>query len=99
MFKGFNSFKNFSWEGVPFFLRCGKALNERKAEVRIQYKEVSGNIFPEGSLKQDELVFRVQPNEAVYLKLNSKRPGFGFESEVTELELTLQDRYKVYFFR
>ena len=29
---------NERWEGVPFFLRCGKALNERKAEVRIQYK-------------------------------------------------------------
>ena len=85
---------NERWEGVPFFLRCGKALNERKAEVRIQYKDVSGNIFPQGSLKRDELVIKVQPNEAVYMKLNTKRPGFGFESEETELELTLSSRYK-----
>lgn len=34
--------KNERWDGVPFFIRCGKALNERKAEVRIQYKEVAG---------------------------------------------------------
>jgi len=84
---------NERWEGVPFFLRCGKALNERKAEVRIQYKEVSGNIFPSGSLKRDELVFRVQPNEAVYLKLNTKRPGFHFEAEETELDLTFNSRF------
>ena len=29
---------NERWDGVPFILRCGKALNERKAEVRIQYR-------------------------------------------------------------
>ena len=33
------------WDGVPFILKCGKALNERKAEVRIQYKDVPGDIF------------------------------------------------------
>ena len=26
-------------------MKCGKALNERKAEVRIQYKDVPGDIF------------------------------------------------------
>ncbi|CAD5226688.1 unnamed protein product [Bursaphelenchus xylophilus] len=85
---------NERWEGIPFILRCGKALNERKAEVRIQYKDVSGDIFKAGSLKRDELVIRVQPNEAVYLKLNTKKPGFDFEAEETELDLTLHSRYK-----
>lgn len=36
---------NERWDGVPFFLRCGKALNERKAEVRIQFKDIAGDIF------------------------------------------------------
>ena len=36
------------WDGVPFILKCGKALNERKAEVRIQYKDVPGDIFKVG---------------------------------------------------
>merc|ERR1712117_454982 len=30
---------NERWDGVPLILKCGKALNERKAEVRIQYKD------------------------------------------------------------
>lgn len=71
------------------------ALNERKAEVRIQYKNVSGDIFKRGELQRDELVLRVQPNEAVYMKLNTKKPGFEFEAEQTELDLTLSSRYKV----
>lgn len=36
---------NERWEGVPFILKAGKALNSRKAEVRVQFKEVPGDIF------------------------------------------------------
>ncbi|KAI1294762.1 Glucose-6-phosphate 1-dehydrogenase [Halotydeus destructor] len=84
---------NERWEGVPFFLRCGKALNERKAEVRIQYKDVAGDIFA-GQAKRNELVLRVQPGEAVYIKMNTKAPGMSFNLEETELDLTYGNRYK-----
>ncbi|CAN7989364.1 unnamed protein product, partial [Ixodes hexagonus] len=84
---------NERWEGVPFILRCGKALNERKAEVRIQYKEVPGDIFG-GNSKRNELVLRVQPGEAIYVKLMAKKPGMAFDIEETELDLTYGSRYK-----
>jgi len=46
-------------------------------------------------LARDELVIRVQPNEAIYVKLNTKRPGeMGFSIEETELDLTYGERYK-----
>lgn len=85
---------NERWEGVPFFLRCGKALNENKAEVRVQFKAVNGDIYPPGELKRSEFVMRVQPNEAVYLKLMTKKPGMGFGVEESELDLTYNARYK-----
>ncbi|XP_027844290.2 glucose-6-phosphate 1-dehydrogenase isoform X1 [Aphis gossypii] len=84
---------NERWDGVPFILKCGKALNERKAEIRIQYHDVPGDIFG-GVLKRNELVIRVQPDEAVYIKMMTKRPGIGFEMEETELDLTYNSRYK-----
>lgn len=84
---------NERWEGVPFFLRCGKALNERKAEVRIQYRDVPGDIF-NGQLKRNEFVMRVQPGEAVYIKMMTKQPGRSFDLEETELDLTYNKRYK-----
>lgn len=84
---------NERWEGVPFFLRCGKALNERKAEVRVQYRDVPGDIF-NGQLKRNELVMRVQPGEAVYLKMMTKQPGMSFDLEETELDLTYRKRYR-----
>lgn len=84
---------NERWDGVPFILRCGKALNERKAEVRIQYREVPGDIF-HGQTKRNELVIRVQPGEAVYVKMMTKTPGMSFDMEETELDLTYLSRYK-----
>jgi len=85
--------KNERWDGVPFILRCGKALNERKAEVRIQFKDVPGDIFG-GEAVRNELVVRVQPNESVYVKMMTKSPGMSFSLEETELDLTYKSRYK-----
>ncbi|XP_073994627.1 glucose-6-phosphate 1-dehydrogenase Zw isoform X1 [Rhodnius prolixus] len=84
---------NERWEGVPFILRCGKALNDRKAEIRIQYQDIPGDIF-DGKCKRNELVIRVQPGEAVYVKMMTKTPGMTFDMEETELDLTYGSRYK-----
>lgn len=70
------------------------ALNERKAEVRIQYHNVSGDIF-DGKAKRNEMVIRVQPGEALYIKMMTKSPGITFDMEETELDLTYGSRYKV----
>ncbi|CAH8467344.1 unnamed protein product [Schistosoma rodhaini] len=87
--------KSDRWKGVPFILRAGKALNERKAEVRVQFKEPHIHLFgSKEGLPRNELVIRVQPDEAVYIKLNVKSPGMKFQTEETELDLTYAHRYK-----
>lgn len=88
--------KNERWDGVPFILKSGKALNERKAEIRIQFKEVPGDIF-DGECARNELVIRVQPDEAIYLKFLTKRPGMNYSPVETELDLTYKNRYEVKF--
>ena len=83
--------KNERWDGVPFILKAGKALNEQKTEVRIQFKDVTSGIFKE--IPRNELVIRVQPNESVYIKMNSKLPGLSMQTVVTELDLTYRRRF------
>lgn len=85
--------KNDRWDGVPFILKSGKALNERKAEVRIQFKDVPGDIF-DNACARNELVIRVQPDEAVYMKISTKKPGMNFDPVETELDLTYKKRYE-----
>jgi glucose-6-phosphate 1-dehydrogenase len=62
--------------------------------VRIQYKSVSGDIYSDGMCKRNELVIRVQPDEAVYARIMTKRPGMAFDVEETELDLTYNERAK-----
>lgn len=79
------------WEGVPFILKAGKALNEAKVEVRIQFKDVTQGIFKD--IARNELVIRIQPSEAVYLKLNTKTPGLYTRAIPTEMDLTYKRRF------
>ncbi|CEP62619.1 glucose-6-phosphate dehydrogenase LALA0_S05e09670g [Lachancea lanzarotensis] len=85
--------QNERWDGVPIVMRAGKALNEGKVEIRIQFKGVPSGVFNE-QIAHNELVIRVQPDEAIYLKVNSKTPGLSTSSQVTELDLTYARRYK-----
>lgn len=66
-------------------------MNEQKTEIRIQYKDVTQGIFKE--ITRNELVIRVQPGEAVYLKMNSKAPGLAMRTVPTEMDLTYKRRF------
>eukprot|EP01113_Clastostelium_recurvatum_P017311 TRINITY_DN2026_c0_g1_i3.p1 TRINITY_DN2026_c0_g1~~TRINITY_DN2026_c0_g1_i3.p1 ORF type:complete len:509 (+),score=142.79 TRINITY_DN2026_c0_g1_i3:241-1767(+) len=85
--------RNSRWADVPFILRCGKALDDRKAEIRIQFRQPASFLFNDDETPPNELVLRVQPNEAVYLKMNQKRPGLTTEMQQSELDLTYKDRF------
>lgn len=82
---------NERWDGVPIILRAGKALDEGKVEIRIQFKAVAKGMFKE--IQRNELVIRIQPNEAIYLKINSKIPGISTHTSLTDLDLTYSTRY------
>ncbi|PRP78551.1 glucose 6-phosphate-1-dehydrogenase [Planoprotostelium fungivorum] len=81
---------NDRWRGVPFILRTGKMLNERKAEVRVQFKKADNFLL---GAQRNELVFRIQPDEAIYFKVNNRLPGFDKKVHLAELDLTYKKRY------
>ena len=82
---------NERWDGVPIIMKAGKALNEQKMEVRVQFKDVTSGIFKD--IPRNELVMRVQPNESVYIKMNTKLPGLSMQTVTTELDLTYRRRF------
>lgn len=84
--------QNERWAGVPIVMRAGKALNEGKVEIRLQYRQVPSGVFQD--IPNNELVIRIQPQEAVYMKFNSKTPGLSNKARVTDLDLTYSSRYR-----
>nr|AFK42993.1 unknown [Lotus japonicus] len=85
---------NERWEGVPFILKAGKALNSRKADIRVQFKDVPGDIFKCKKQGRNEFVIRLQPSEAMYMKLTVKQPGLEMSTVQSELDLSYRQRYQ-----
>jgi len=85
--------KNRRWDGVPFLLMCGKGLDERVAEIRIQFHEVPANLYTFASVTPNELVIRVQPNESIYFKIMNKVPGYGDRLTESQLDFTYKSKY------
>ncbi|KAK9767151.1 Glucose-6-phosphate 1-dehydrogenase [Basidiobolus ranarum] len=83
--------ENNRWKGVPFVLKSGKALDQLKTEVRIQLRDVQDPMF--ANLSRNELVIRVQPDEAVYMKMMNKKPGLSMDILISELDLTYNRRF------
>ncbi len=62
---------------MPFYLRAGKRLPKRATEIAIAFKEVPGILFSKRKKRGENnvLVIRIQPNEGISLRINSKVPG------------------------
>ena len=44
------------WEGVPFILKAGKALNEAKVDICIQFKDVTQGRVPQAQYEHAQIV-------------------------------------------
>mmetsp|Transcript_201 Transcript_201/g.279 ORF Transcript_201/g.279 Transcript_201/m.279 type:complete len:521 (+) Transcript_201:104-1666(+) len=89
---------NERWDGVPFIIKAGKALNEGKCEIRVQLRDVPGDLFSSqrtgGRQARNEFVVRLQPDPAIYMKMTVKEPGLGMELAQSELELLYLRKYE-----
>jgi glucose-6-phosphate 1-dehydrogenase len=91
---------NWRWAGVPFFLRTGKRLPERRTQIAIQFKPVPHSIF-DGAARDDmvanRLVIDLQPDEDIELLLMNKAPGLtteGMRLQSLPLSLSLLRAYE-----
>lgn len=86
---------NWRWAGVPFYLRTGKRLPERRTQIVIQFKGVPHSIFGESAkndLVANRLVIDLQPDEDIELLLMNKSPGLsqgGMRLQSLPLSLSL----------
>ncbi|MGA1289248.1 MAG: glucose-6-phosphate dehydrogenase, partial [Rubrivivax sp.] len=60
--------QNWRWAGVPFYLRTGKRLPARDAQIVVNFRAVPHPIFP-GSHRANKLVIKLQPEDGLELHL------------------------------
>jgi glucose-6-phosphate 1-dehydrogenase len=71
------------WQGVPFILWTGKRLPKKVSEVMIRFRKPPFNLFDSHASipAPNALVFRLQPEGGVVLRLNAKKPGLTTDNE------------------
>lgn len=69
---------NWRWADVPFYVRSGKRLPKRVTEIAIHFKHAPLQMFNEKDRSQFDsnvLALRIQPDEGISLRFDSKVPG------------------------
>jgi glucose-6-phosphate 1-dehydrogenase len=70
--------RSWRWAGVPFYLRTGKRLAARDAQIVVNFREVPHPIFP-GTRQANKLVIKLQPEDGLELHLLAAKGGGGNE--------------------
>jgi glucose-6-phosphate 1-dehydrogenase len=75
--------QNWRWAGVPFYLRTGKRLAAREAQIVVNFRPVPHPIFP-GAARANKLVIKLQPEDGLELHLLAAKGGLGPGGSGTE---------------
>lgn len=82
--------ENWRWQGVPFYLRSGKAMSCRTSQIVIQFRPPPIMMFNEGSRTQqhdpNKLVIQIQPDEGIQLHFQTKVPDAGMRLNTADLD-------------
>jgi glucose-6-phosphate 1-dehydrogenase len=65
---------NWRWAGVPFYLRAGKRMTKRVTEIALRFHEVPHRLFEHVAVP-NTLALRIQPDEGITLRFETKVPG------------------------
>ncbi len=79
--------QNWRWAGVPFYLRTGKRLAARDAQIVLNFRPVPHPIFP-GASRPNKLVIKLQPEDGLELHLLAAK-GAGNNELLVPVKLDL----------
>lgn len=90
---------NWRWNGVPFYLRAGKALKERVTEISFHFRKVPFALFDKHdqhcNVEQNVLRLRIQPNEGIGLQIATKVPGDAVAVGSVNLDFDYEEAFQL----
>jgi glucose-6-phosphate 1-dehydrogenase len=96
--------ESWRWAGVPFLLRTGKRLARRVTEIAVSFKlpplklfrtvECVGDVCDLAEARPNALVFRIQPDEGIFLAFAAKRPGMGLDLHPVRFEFDYDESFQ-----
>ena len=90
--------ENWRWQGVPFYLRSGKAMSCRTTQIVVQFRSPPHMVFKSGTTRCCEgnrLVIQVQPAEGIQLHFESKVPDAGMQLRMSTLDFRFRTQFGI----
>jgi glucose-6-phosphate 1-dehydrogenase len=92
---------NWRWEGVPFFLRSGKAMAAKTSQIRVRFRRPPLNVFNgmqnrDSSVPPNVLSICIQPDEGIHLNFEAKVPDSNRETRSVNMDFTYKDSFGEY---
>lgn len=94
---------NWRWAGVPIYLRTGKRMAKKTTEIAIQFRIPAMQLFQhvacEGDVcdltrvKPNTLIFRIQPDEGIFLQVSAKRPSMQLVVEGVDMDFSYSGKW------
>lgn len=84
------------WQGVPFYLRSGKALRRKTSEITVRFQEPPGILFDLPTCDgytPNTISMCVQPDEGTHLKYQVKVPDQGNASQTVDMSFHYKDGF------
>jgi glucose-6-phosphate 1-dehydrogenase len=88
---------NWRWQGVPFYLRSGKAMSCRTTQIVVHFHQPPHLLFPSstrGPAESNQLVIQVQPAEGIQLHFQTKVPDAEMKLRQTDLEFRFAREFR-----
>ncbi len=80
------------WEGVPFYIRSGKALANSQVSILVRFKDTLRCMFDADDCKESGNTIRltISPEQIIEITLNAKAPGLGYRLEKRKLRFVCE---------
>ncbi|MFL7838543.1 MAG: glucose-6-phosphate dehydrogenase [Candidatus Promineifilaceae bacterium] len=87
---------NWRWQGVPFFLRSGKALAKKTTAISIFFKEPPHVMFPmppDAHISKNQLTICIQPDEGIHFSFQAKVPDSTARMRTVDMDFNYDDAF------
>ncbi len=88
---------NWRWQGVPFYVRTGKHLNEKSTTITLQFREAPHYAFPleaAQTWRPNRLTINIQPEMDIRLRFQGKRPGQGMVLSPVDMIFNYEEAFE-----
>ncbi|HVB14351.1 MAG TPA: glucose-6-phosphate dehydrogenase [Candidatus Dormibacteraeota bacterium] len=85
------------WAGVPFYLRCGKALSTRRTEIMLFCRDVPLHLFAGTGIEHltpNRVTIRIQPEEGISFSFMAKQPGATVVEQPVRMDFSYGKSFK-----